>query len=91
MDFWTLPNVSAPYLWDKAVLGKLQLLSPPPGVEPCLRMLLAPASTLGQVSPGPWSSPLLYVAGQTLPASPLACAAGSGPRCRADTQRRCAP
>lgn len=27
MDFWTFPNVSAPYLWDKALLRKLQLLS----------------------------------------------------------------
>lgn len=31
MDFWMFPNVSAPYLWDKALLRKLQLLSPTPG------------------------------------------------------------
>lgn len=28
MDFWMFPNVSAPYLWDKVLLRKLQLLSP---------------------------------------------------------------
>lgn len=91
MDFWTFPNVSAPYLRNKALLRKLQLLSPTSsggtrleyaadssqhpgaGLEP-RTLVLIPAVWCKANHP-------------SLPA--LACAAGSGPRCKADTQKRC--
>lgn len=35
MDFWTLPKVSAPYLWDKAPSKSRGHCPPPPGMGPC--------------------------------------------------------
>lgn len=90
MDFWTLPKVSAPYLWDKAPPRSCDHCPPALGAGPCSSMLLAPISTLSRCPQVPSPPPLLHGTGPTLPAFPLTCAAGSGLRCRADTRRHCA-
>lgn len=53
MDFWTLPKVSAPYLWDKAC-PKSDCCPLCSGAEPHSTALLAPVSAPEGPAPTPW-------------------------------------